>query len=360
MPRYSARSEVGSATAPSSGRPEARAEDAASLRDKVQLLRSPDTYTPRPDAVEVIETHMSWVFLTDRYAYKLKKPIRYDVLDFSSLALRRRSCEREVHLNRRLARDVYLEVVPLTVEPDGELRLAGSGEPADWLVKMRRLPEDRTLEQLITRGAVRREDVRSAAALLGAFYANAIPAPVDAAGYVRHLRRGIRADLEELVKERYGLPGADVRLVAGAQLQYVKDAEDTLSLRVSAGRVVEGHGDLRPEHIFLTDPPAIIDCLEFSRDLRLLDPLDELSFLALECDRLGAPEVGGWFLDVYRDATGDDSPPDLLAFYRRFRALRRAKVAVWHVRDAGIEDHDRWRERAKWYLTTAVASLASG
>ena len=329
-----------------------------SLHEKVAFLRSPGAYTPRPEAVEAIETHMSWVFLTERHAYKLKKPIRYDVLDFSSLALRRRSCEREVRLNRRLARDVYLEVVPLTVEPCGTLRLGGSGLPAEWLVKMRRLPEDRTLERLIQRGGLSREQVQPAAALLGAFYATAVPATVDAAGYLRHLAEGIRADRDELVRDVYGLAADDVLQVADAQLHYLEGAAEGLGSRVSGGRVVEGHGDLRPEHVFLTDPPAIIDCLEFSRDLRMLDPLDELSFLDLECERLGAPEVGRWFLEAYLDAGRDEAPSNLLVFYRRFRALRRAKVAVWHLRDHERDDVDKWRQRARWYLAAAVVSLA--
>ena len=327
-----------------------------SLRDKVGFLESRDAYTPRPEDVQVIETHMSWVFLTDREVYKLKKPIRYDVLDFSTPELRRRSCEREIQLNRRLAPEVYLEVVALTAEAGGGLCLGGPGRPTDWLVKMKRLPAERMLDGLIVGGAVRRSDVEPAAALLAAFYRSAVPADIDGAGYRRHLREGIEADREELVKPIYRLPTGDVRRVANEQLTYVHEARDKLDLRVSAGRIVEGHGDLRPEHICLSDPPAIIDCLEFSRDLRILDPLDELSFLSLECRRLGAPEVGGWFLDAYRHATDDESPRDLFRFYRRFRALRRAKVAIWHLRESGVVNADKWRERAQWYIANAAHS----
>jgi aminoglycoside phosphotransferase family enzyme len=219
---------------------------------------------------------------------------------------------------------VYLEVVPLVVEAGGGLRIGGSGPPADWLVKMRRLPAERMLDRRIALGTVTRAEVEPAAALLASFYAKAVPARVDAAGYLRHLRRGIRADRDELTKEMYGLPADDVLRVAEEQLRYTRQNRDTVADRVSSGRVVEGHGDLRPEHICLTEPPVVIDCLEFSRDLRMLDPLDELGFLALECARLGAPAVGEWFMDVYRRATGDAPPADLLRFYRRFRALRRA------------------------------------
>jgi aminoglycoside phosphotransferase family enzyme len=330
-----------------------------SLRDKVDFLSRRDTYSPEPDAVERVETHMSWVFLTDRFAYKLKKPIRYDVLDFSTRRRRLRSCQRELLLNRRLAPDVYLDVVPLTIEADGRLRLDGSGPAADWLVKMRRLPADRMLDRRILAGTIAREEVEPVATLVASFYAHGVRARIDAAGYLRHLRRSIRADREELVKATYGLPTSDVVRVADAQLSYVRRAKSTLEGRVASGRVIEGHGDLRPEHVCLTDPPAVIDCLEFSQDLRMLDPLDELTFLGLECERLGAPEVGGWFMDAYRRATRDDAPPDLLGFYLRFRALRRAKVAVWHLRDDGIrlDDADKWIGRGRWYLRAAVASL---
>ncbi len=320
------------------------------LAAKVRFLRSPDSYPERPPRVHAVETHMSWVFLTDRFAYKLKKPIRYDVLDFSRMELRHRSCQRELRLNRRLAREVYLEVVPLTVDEGGELELDGSGGVVDWLVKMVRLPAGRMLDRVIAHGIVRPSDVEPVAMKLARFYQGAIPASVDGEGYRGHLWAGVQADLDELVRPVYRVSVDAVRRVAGTQFRYLDEASGVLDTRVREGRVVEGHGDLRPEHICLTEPPAIIDCLEFSRDLRVLDPADELSFLALECDRLGAPEVGLWFFDRYREVTGDDPPSGLLRFYRRLRSLRRAKIAIWHLREAGIDRADGWRARAEWYI----------
>jgi aminoglycoside phosphotransferase family enzyme len=324
-----------------------------SLDDKVAFLKRRNAYPEQTRQVESVETHMSWVFLTDQYAYKLKKPIRYDVLDFSRIELRRRSCHRELRLNRRLAPQVYIDVVPLSMEGYGELQLAGSGVVVDWLVKMVRLPAERMLDRVIADGALHRADVEPAAAMLARFYEEAIPALIDGAGYRQHLQEGIPADREELVTPVYQLPAEAVLRVAHCQLQYVEESSQALDRRVQEGRVVEGHGDLRPEHICLTDPPAIIDCLEFSRDLRILDPADELSFLALECERLGAPAVGPWFFDRYRDVTGDDPPSELLDFYRRFRALRRAKIAIWHLREPGIDRAEEWRERAEWYIQAA-------
>lgn len=320
------------------------------LEVKVTFLRSPEAYEERPDAVEAVETHMSWVFLTERRAYKLKKPIRYDVLDFSTLWRRRRSCLREVRLNRRLAHDVYRGVVPLTLEATEKLAIGGDGRPVDWLVEMNRLPASLMLDRLIADGAVTRSRVEPAARMLARFYQHALPTIVEEESYRDHLQEGVIADRDELVRPGYRLPAAHVRHAADVQLRYLHEASEVFDRRVREGRIVEGHGDLRPEHICLTDPPSIFDCLEFSRELRMLDPADELSFLGLECRRLGAPRVGGWFLDVYRDMTGDAPPDDLLSFYRRFRALRRAKIALWHLREPEIEAADRWRERAEWYV----------
>ncbi len=122
---------------------------------------------------------------------------------------------------------------------------------------------------------------------------------------------------------------------------------------------MEGHGDLRPEHVFLGADPAVIDCLEFDRDLRLLDPVDELGFLALECALLGQPGVGTRFLEIYRESSGDRCPLQLLRFYQGFRAFVRAKIAIWHLKDDKVSDPDHWRMRAVRYLELGQACISS-
>jgi len=325
------------------------------IEAKVAFLRRPEVYPEKPRAVEVVETHMSWVFLTDRDVYKLKKPVRYDSLDFSTPELRKRDCEEELRLNRRLARDTYLGTAELTFDPEAGLALAGAGEPIDWLVHMRRLPADRMLDERIRRAQISEADVRPAALHLARFYAGAKPIDLAAPEYRRRLERGVRDDLHELCRPEFGLCRSRVVALAEAQLCLLAGHPGLFDRRVDEGRIIEGHGDLRPEHICVTPEPAIIDCLEFSLDLRILDPADELAFLVLECERLGGARVGRWFLDAYREVTGDEPPEDLLRFHRIYRALRRATIAVWHLRDPGVRDHDRWRERARRYLDLAGA-----
>ncbi len=329
---------------------------AMSLEAKVWALKQPATYPEVPAALEVIETHMSCVFLTPRHAYKLKKPVRYDYLDFSSLAARWRNCQEEVRLNRRLAPDVYLGVVPLGIDRAGRLRLEDTGgEVVEWLVKMRRLPAQRMLEHMITQGTLRALDVRPAAEVLARFYERCSPIPIDPQRRRAELEADVRYNLRELSRPVYGLPTEQITRMHQAQLGLLRDASALFDERVAAGRIVEGHGDLRPGHICLEPAPVIFDCLEFNRDFRILDPADELAFLAMECERLGADFVGREFFAVYRQLTGDDPPATIVAFHKAARACLRARLAIWHTHELEKREWPKWQELAKSYLDLAAS-----
>ena len=330
------------------------------LAAKVSFLSRRASY-PEPTArIEAIETHMSWVFLTDRHAYKLKKPVRHAFLDFSTLDARRRNCEAELRLNRRLAPDVYLELVPLTAEPSGKIALAGAGPPVEWLVKMNRLPRERMLDAAIARGDVRDSEIAAVADLLAGFY-RGLPAIVIApAEYRDRLVRDIEACRTELRAPAHGLPAALFEPAAVALLAFVARERATLDARVAAGRIVEGHGDLRPEHVCLLERPVVIDCLEFNRDFRVLDVADELAFLALECARLGAPDTGEEIVAACAERLGDRVPPPLHRFYFAYRALVRAKIAAWHAQDVPAVEIAKWRARAHEYLALGANAVQLG
>lgn len=331
-----------------------------SLADKVGFLRDPAHYPAPTRSVETVETHISWVFLTESYAYKLKKPLRCGYLDFSTLEARRIDCEEEVRLNRRLAAAVYLGVLPLVLGDDG-LRLGGRGPPVDWLVKMRRLPAARMLDSLIRSRTVTEAPIRQLARLLASFYAGARAEPMGAARYRARLAQQIAESGHELARTEFGLPRARVVRLAAAQTEFVQRQASVLDERVARGRIVEGHGDLRPEHVCLLPDPVVIDCLEFKRDYRILDPLDELGYLALECERLGMPEIGPWLLIAYAEASGDMWPAALLHFYQSCRAALRAKLAVWHltdVDDGRRQAPEKWVAAARDYLGLAERHIA--
>lgn len=325
----------------------------AATEAKVDFLRRPDSYPDKPHRVEVVETHMSWVFLTDCFAYKLKKPVRYEFLDFSTVDARHHDCAEEVRLNRRLAHDVYIDIVPLTVDAAGGMHLGG-GTAIDWLVKMRRLPQQRMLDHAIRNHAVQEADITQLALVLAHFYKDSAAIEIAPAEYRGRFETDIHANLRELTTPAYGLPLNVAPSICAAQLEFLKRGSDLFDQRVGAGKIIEAHGDLRPEHVCLADKPIIIDCLEFKREFRILDPADELSFLTMECERLGAPE----FLDrivfaTYREITGDIVPERLLHFHKSYRASLRAKLAIWHLREPQVREVQKWFTLAKEYLDLA-------
>lgn len=337
----------------------ARTTSRADLAAKVTFLQDSASYPEETRQVEAIETHMAWVFLTDRHAYKLKKPVRYEFLDFSTLAARKRTCEEEVRLNRRLAADVYLGVVPLTETDAGDLELDGDGPPIEWLVKMRRLPRELMLDEVIRRQAVGAEDIRRLARVLADFHAAAASVELCAETYRERLRRDLEANLQELSRPEFGLPQRLIDEAGAAQGRFLERRRVLLEGRVRAGRVVEGHGDVRPEHVCLEEPPVVIDCIEFNREFRIVDAADEIAFLWLECERLGASSIGPHLLEAYGGISGDTPPPELMRFYMSCRACLRAKLAAWHTTDSEVDDHAGWLGRAHDYLRRAAEHARS-
>jgi aminoglycoside phosphotransferase family enzyme len=300
---------------------------------------------------------MSWVFIAGDRVYKLKKPVHYPFLDFRTLAAREANCREEVRLNRRLAPDVYLGVVPLTKEHDKRLALAGRGDVVDWLVEMRRLPEELMLDRVILSHAIERDhggrQIRAVADILITFYRATPPADLLPSSYVQQFAREHAITEAVLSNPRFDLNRALLSHALDRVRRGLKEDAAILEDRVREGRVVEGHGDLRPEHVCLTDPPVIIDCLEFSRALRLVDPFDELTFLALECARLDAGWIGEWLIERCADGLGERPPPSLLEFYWSYRACLRARLAVAHLLETDAREPWKWLPLANRYLELA-------
>jgi aminoglycoside phosphotransferase family enzyme len=328
-------------------------ETAPDLEAKVALLRHPRTYPGRPTRVDVIETHMSWVFLTPQHVFKLKKPVRYDYLDFSTLAARKMYCEEELRLNPSLAPGVYLDVVPLARDAAGNTRVEGPGTVIDWLVKMHRLPAERMLDFLIERHALEPADVHAVAESLAHFYKSSKPIGLRGDEYRDLYANKIRVNRAGLRDPVYELPADLINAVHDTQEEFLARLPELFDRRAEDGRIVEGHGDLRPEHVCLQSPPVIFDRLEFNRAFRIIDTADELAYLAMECERLGAPQLESELFGVYRRITGDHPSPQLVCFYKAHRACVRARLAIWHLRDQEKSTWPRWRAVAGEYLQIA-------
>ena len=327
---------------------------AMTLAEKIAFLGSPQAYRPAVAEVVQRETHMSWVFLAGDKVYKLKKPVRFPYLDFSTLPRREANCRAELKLNRRLAPDVYLGVAPLVRAARG-LAIDGDGAVVDWLVVMRRLDERDTLEQTIRDGHVQTWHLDRLVDALVRFYRHAAPAATSAPFHLAAWRQSLVYNHRVLIDTRLGLPAGAVRRIDAVQRRFLDRYADVLATRVRTRHIVDGHGDLRPEHIWLGDPVRIIDCLEFNRHLRMVDPFDELAFLSLECERLGAGWIGEYVRRRIARALRDGPTQELFLFYRCHRATLRARLAIAHLLEPHPRTPEKWRPLARIYLDLAAA-----
>lgn len=327
------------------------------LQDKVAALCDPANHPLPVSAVQPIETHFSWVFLAGERAYKMKKPRQSGLQDFSTLERRRHYCREELRLNRRLAPKVYLDVVPLAADPDDRLRVDGPGRPVEWLVAMRRLPPGPMLDQRLLRGEANESDMRRIAWQLAGFHRWQPCQRLDPAGHRLRLWQRV-SDCEEVLRRpEWRLPLRGVTVLMAALRAWLASHAPLIDARAMAGWVIDAHGDLRPEHVWLGDPLAIIDALEFSKALRLQDGADEVGFLALEIERAGAPALGEALLRHYGEASGQAPPRALVHFYQALRACERAGLAIAHLGEARYQGEPRWRRRTRQYLALAARHL---
>ena len=280
---------------------------------------APSDTAPHP---QVAETHTGLVFLVGDRAYKVKKPVVTDFLDFSTLDRREDACAREVVLNRRLAPNSYL----------GIAHFAAPGEPPEPVIVMRRHPDERRLATLVRRGEPVEEHLEAVALLLSRFHASAARGrEVDAQARVEAITGRWQENLSEL--ERYAdgmVPGLDPEMVDETRrlaINFIAGRSVLFARRIGERRIVDGHADLLADDIFcLDDGPELLDCLEFDDTLRYVDTIDDAAFLAMDLEYLGHPELGARFMATYARLADDDAPASLRDFYIAYRAVVRAKV----------------------------------
>jgi aminoglycoside phosphotransferase family enzyme len=328
-----------------------------SLADKVAFLSGPGAYAHPVDAIILRETHMSWVFLAGDRVYKLKKPVRFPYLDFSSLERREAACRAEVSLNRRLAPDVYVGVAPLTLSSSGP-SIGGAGPIADWLVVMHRLDERWALEQVLRERRLDTSQLDRLVATLLRFYRRARPLFLSAGAHLSRWSENLTANRRVLLDPRFALPSALIQRVDRIQRRFVAEHRRMLEARALRHRIVDGHGDLRPEHIWLNAEVRIIDCLEFNPRLRAVDPFDEIAYLDLECERLGAAWAGRYVKTRVERRLNERLPAALFHFYRSYRAVLRARLAIAHLSEPTPRTPEKWPRRARAYLDIAARDAA--
>jgi uncharacterized protein len=306
--------------------------DTSGFDEILHALCQPACYPHHPDRVEMIQTHISAVFLAGEEVYKLKKPVRFSFVDYSTLALRQQYCHEEVRLNHRLAPTVYLGVVPL-LRVGNEYRLREvvnmrEATVVEYLVRMRRLPPERTLAALLASGQVTKMGMHALAKRLVHFHNTAATTEAARYGAPETVWRALADNFQETAR----FVGQTIGEQQYARIQnfsqsFFREHQPLMQQRIAQDRVREGHGDLRCDHVYFLDQGiSMIDCIEFSPRLRTCDVASELAFLAMDLELHGAPDLAAELLHAYAALADDPDLFRLLPFYQCYRAYVRGKV----------------------------------
>jgi aminoglycoside phosphotransferase family enzyme len=321
-----------------------------------KALLNPAIYPDLPKEVRFIETHISLLFLTGNHVYKVKKPVDFGFLDFTSLEKRKYFCEQEVKLNRRLSPDIYLGVAKITRDRD-KISLDGRGEVEEYAVKMKQIPEELLMDKLLEKGRVNREMMEALSEKLVRFYSSA-ETNETIKSFARPER--VKQDTDENFEQtlRYVdlvIPKQIFEKIQSKTNEFFEAQQKLFLKRIASDRIRDCHGDLRLEHIFWGKEISIFDCIEFNQRFRYTDVAADLAFLAMDLDYRGREDLSEHLLQAYIEKSGDQELLSMLDFYKCYRAYVRGKVESFRLDDPHIPEKEKReaRKRAQKYFDLA-------
>jgi len=317
---------------------------AARQKDIFQAMERADFYPHPVTLLEQRDTHISKVFLTGPFVYKIKKALDLEFLDYTTLEKRGYFCDQEVALNRRLTQNVYLGVVPIT-QKDGRYFMAGPGRPVEYCVKMRQLPQEFSMIRLLEAGKIDKGKLRALAGTLVQFYDQALTGgDITAFGSWKT----VRANCEENFRQTEPFSGSIIderlfQIVRAATRSFLRRRKELFERRMEEEKIRDCHGDLRSGHIYFEDGIQIVDCIEFNERFRYGDITSDLAFLAMDLDYEGHPRSAQDLLQAYVSDTQDHDLFALLDFYKCYRAFVRIKVNCLRLQQKDITKKERGR-----------------
>lgn len=325
-----------------------------------QLFSSP-AITQTTQGRELIETHISWVILTDTFAYKIKKPLNLHFLDFSTLEARKRSCEVEYQLNKRLAKEMYLGVLPVKKDKRGWKMGEGEGETVDYAVWMKRIDREKEMNLMLQKGLVTDDHIRQLAGQLAGFHLSAEIIQPD-----WNLEK-LKSEFNDLhsvcdfvsrhISEKYGDLINEAISISDA---FLDRHWPEIQLRMERGYIRDVHGDLHTGNIFLAEKPIIFDCIEFNEEFRQIDLLNEIAFFCMDMEAHQREDLSRLFLEEYIariHSLAQCFHPGLFEYYKSYRANVRAKVKALAVMQATDSQAEKLLEEVKRYLLLMRAYL---
>ncbi len=322
----------------------------------IQALLKPEAYPDDLKEIKHIQTYISHVFLTGKFAYKIKKPVDYGYLDFTTLEKRKKFCEREVELNRLLSPKMYLGVVPIT-EDGGEIKIDGNGVVVEYAVKMLELPQDKMMSELLSKNRVTKEHMGQIAKIVADFHKKAeVSVFENKYGYLDSLEFNWKENFEQTFSARTTMVDAgDFDLIKEKIEKFMQDKKELLKKRIDDEKIRRCHGDMHAGNIFLDDDVFIFDCIEFNERFVQYDVVADVAFFSMDLDMRERHDLAEEFVRKYVGLGGDDELLQLLDFYKCYYAYVRFKIKMFTSSDEKISEDERKtaRDEAKKYFELA-------
>jgi len=323
----------------------------------VEALMKPEAYDEDPGHIELVQTHISFVFLTQNFVYKVKKAVNLGFLDFTTLEKRRFFCEKELELNRRLCGDMYLEVVP--INRSNVIKIKGEGETVEYAVKMKRIPQEKMLSRLLEENKVDEKLVGRIAKIIADFHSKAeTNKRISEFGSLAIIETNWKENFEQTEE----FVGKSISLKDFKQIQervedFLKRNTSLFEKRIADGRVRDCHGDIHSGNIFVADRVYIFDAIEFNERFRYSDVVSDVAFLAMDLDFKERTDLSSFFIGNYVKYSGDRELTELLPFYKCYRAYVRGKVVSFKLNDPNVSVKEKKAavKEAKAYFKLASA-----
>ncbi len=322
----------------------------------VEALMNPEAYDEDPGSIELVQTHISFVFLTRNFVYKVKKAVNFGFLDFTTLEKRRFFCKKEVELNRRLCGDMYLEVVP--INRSNAIKIKGAGETVEYAVKMKRMPQEKMMSKLLEENKVDDRLVDRIAKIIAEFHSKAeTNNRISKFGSLAIIETNWEENFEQ-TEEYVGktIYTEDFKLIRKRVEDFMKNNVALFKKRMAEGRVRDCHGDIHSGNIFVTDGIYVFDAIEFNERFRYSDVAADVAFLSMDLDFRERTDLADFFIERYVKYSGDQKLTKLLPFYKCYRAYVRGKVVSFKLKDpnVGREEKSAAMKEAKAYFKLAA------
>ena len=305
-------------------------------------LKNPSFYGNDVKSVELLQTHISFIILTGKYAYKIKKPVNFGFLDFSTLEKRKYFCEEEMRLNKRLCPEIYLDVIPIT-QKDDEIELDGNGPIVEYTLKMREFTQEKIMTNLLKKGSIDVISIENICNILINFYNSGKQSvEINHFGDVNSVELNIDENFEQTKSYIDISIKQDIyNFIRKTSKDFLKKKKNIFEKRVKDGYIKDCHGDLHSGNIVITDKIYIFDCIEFNKRFRFCDVASDLSFLAMDLDYLNYPFLSSYLIDYYVEKSKDIEIFNVLNFYKSYRAYVRGKVNSFRLDDSTIFENEK-------------------